>query len=217
MIKIINGTLTPLQDIGVNAGICWGSPIDDKEKNKKRAIDCIKSGHSRTMEYPDLTLLVEGYSARAIRELYTHIIGTTRLQESTRYVKTTEDTFKYFNPSLTKEQNDVYIETMNSILNGYNKLLELGMSKEDAANILPLGMHTKIVWKINLRALEHFMNMRMCTRAYKEIRQLSSELKSVISSYSEEWKEIADLLFVPNCEKLGYCPESKSCGRKEKK
>ena len=106
---------------------------------------------------------------------------------------------------------------MNSILNGYNKLLELGMSKEDAANILPLGMHTKIVWKINLRALEHFMNMRMCTRAYKEIRQLSSELKSVISSYSEEWKEIADLLFVPNCEKLGYCPESKSCGRKEKK
>ena len=76
----------PLNTIGYCAGVCWNSPVDDKEKNIKRAKSCILSGHTRTAEYPEVYCIVEGYSARCIRELYTHIIGTTRLQSSTRYV-----------------------------------------------------------------------------------------------------------------------------------
>ena len=61
MIKIITGTKTPLNDIGVAAGICWHTPVEDVEKNIARAKSCILSGHGRTMEYPDVTLSITGY------------------------------------------------------------------------------------------------------------------------------------------------------------
>lgn len=225
MIKIITGTKTPLNDIGVAAGICWHTPVEDVEKNIARAKSCILSGHGRTMEYPDVTLSITGYSARCVREMYTHIIGTTRLQSSTRYVNCDKFDF-YIPPTIANPAKDdtnkvkaynEYIHTMETIKIAYKTLLECGVSKEDAANVLPLGMHSEVVLKINLRALEHFMNMRMCTRAYKEIRALSNEIKDVLSEYSEEWKWIADTLFVPNCKKYGYCIEEKTCGLMPKK
>ena len=44
------------------------------------------------------------------------------------------------------------------------------------------------------------------------------KLKEGLSIYSDEWKQIVDMgIFAPRCERLGYCPEKFSCGRKEKK
>lgn len=206
----------PLNTIGYCAGVCWNSPVDDKEKNIKRAKSCILSGHTRTAEYPEVYCIVEGYSARCIRELYTHIIGTTRLQSSTRYVdaKNMDVEQDFYYPFVANpEAAEVYKEGLTNIMQTYEKLEELGYPKEDAANILPLGMNTKIVWKINLRALMHFMNMRLCSRAYKEIRQLSNELKAELRKLSTEWEWICDNLLVPKCEAMGYCDEAKSCGR----
>jgi thymidylate synthase (FAD) len=57
----------------------------------------------------------------------------------------------------------------------------------------------------------------MCTRAYWEFRELFSEFIKELSAYSDEWKTLSPLLFMPKCEVLGYCPEKKSCGRKPKK
>ncbi len=208
----------PLQHIGKVAGICWNSPVDDAEKNIKRAKSCIASGHTRTCEYPDVELVISGYSARCIRELYTHIIGTTRLQESTRYVDMKD--FSYFVPpkiESNEEAKSSYIQGIEAIKSSYTSMEESGISKEDAANILPLGMDTKIVLKINLRALMHFMELRLCTRAYHEIRKLSNEIKQVLSEYSPEWKWICDTYFVPKCENAGYCTEALCCGRKPKR
>lgn len=218
MITILPQTdIEPLNTIGYCAGVCWNSPVDDKEKNIKRAKSCILSGHTRTAEYPEVYCIVEGYSARCIRELYTHIIGTTRLQSSTRYVdaKNMDVEQDFYYPFVANpEAAEVYKEGLTNIMQTYEKLEELGYPKEDAANILPLGMNTKIVWKINLRALMHFMNMRLCSRAYKEIRQLSNELKTELRKLSTEWEWICDNLLVPKCEAMGYCDEAKSCGRK---
>ena len=200
----------PLAHIGENAGVCWNSDITDVEKNIKRGKSCIQSGHLRTAEYPTVEMIIEGYSARCIRELYTHIIGVTRLQDSTRYINF-ED-FAYYNPGTTEEQKEQIAKTMGDISENYGKLLDLGMKKEDCANILPLGMHTKIVWKINLRGLIHFMNMRLCNRALKEIRTLAGEIKTKLSAYSDEWKWICDNYFVPSCKTIGYCTEEKCCG-----
>lgn len=209
----------PLQKIGKMAGVCWNSPVDDAEKNIRRAKDCILSGHGRVMEYVDIELCIEQYSARAIREYYTHIGGgPTRLQESTRYVNC--EKFDYYLPPTAKkspEAQAAYSECMENIRKSYAKLMEAGVSKEDAANILPLGMMTKIVDKRNLRNMINLMNQRLCTRAYVEIRQMANEIKQALSDYSEEWKWICENLFVPKCDVTGFCIEAKCCGRRPKK
>ena len=212
-------TKTPLQMIGESAGFCWGSDISDANKNMKRAIDCIASGHGRTMEFPDIHLILDGYSARVIREFYTHIgCLPTRLQSSTRYVDA--KSFKYVTPpSIFKNEKakQVYDETMEHIREGYAKLEELGVKREDAAMVLPLGMETVIVDKRNFRNLVDMAKNRMCTRAYWEYRELMNDICEALSSYSGEWNTLIKLCMKPKCEISGYCTESKSCGRKPKK
>ena len=80
-------TVNPISMIGEEAGICWGADTANKEGNYKRGIDCLENEHGRTFEFPDVYMILDGYSARVIREWYTHIGGSpTRLQASTRYI-----------------------------------------------------------------------------------------------------------------------------------
>lgn len=220
MITLLKYTEYPLQHIGQVAGICWHAP-DDPQKNINRAKDCIISGHHRVMEYADVEMIVEGFSARAIRELYTHIIGTSRLQESTRYVDMGQVEI-YMPPEIENrlDAKSAFNEGTAAMRLAYQYLVDTGIKKEDAANILAIGMDTKIVWKINLRALVHFMNMRLCSRALLEIRQLAKEIKDILHGLNDEWAWIADSLFVPNCEidkfrnqRMCVCREKQCCGR----
>lgn len=209
----------PLQKIGKMAGVCWGGAIDDVEKNIRRAKDCIVSGHGRTLEYVDIELCLDEVSARVVREWYTHIAGgPTRLQQSTRYVNCAE--FKaVMPPSIEKdeEKKSIYENCLEQIRQAYKKLEELDTPREDIANILPLGMFTKIVDKRNLRNLTEMFHQRSCSRAYWEYRQLMAEIKKQLSSYSEEWKWICENLFIAKCEVTGFCTEKKSCGRRPQK
>jgi thymidylate synthase (FAD) len=226
-IELLDGTTeNPLQKMGYNAGVCWAAPLDDAEKNRKRAISCIKAGHGRVLEYVDVEMVISGASARCLRELYTHIGGSpTRLQSSTRYVSEEQGFGYYIPPKIENniELKPIYEDGMELIQKTYNALMARKATKEDAANLLPLGMESKMVWKINLRALINFMNRRLCTRALKEIRDLSVEIKNQLAAKNEEWAWIADNLFVPTCEiykyrnpNLVFCPEQQCCGRHKK-
>lgn len=204
---------TPLQMIGFEAGVCWNADVSDPVKNKKRAWSCINSGHGRVLEYPNVYMTISGVSARCIREFYTHIGGLpTRLQESTRRVDCTDHTF--YCPLSYEEDGEafyIYTDSMEAIHREYKKMLDAGISVEDAGNALPLGDHTKIVVKMNLRNLIEMFHQRLCTKALKEYRDLMKEIRHALSEYSEEWKEVSKL-FVPKCVDLGYCTEAKGCG-----
>lgn len=212
-------TKNPITLMGQRAGICTGADTTDPEKNYKRGIDCIESNHGRCEEFPDVHLIIEGYSARVIREWYTHIGGMpTRLQESTRYVG--YDNFDYVTPSSVKNNSEaekIFIETMFLLRENASKLRALDIPKEDAAMIYPLGMTTKIVDKRNLRNYIDMSRNRECSRAYWEFRELFNDIKTALSEYSDEWKEVINLTFMPKCKYLGFCPEKRSCGRKSKK
>ena len=211
----------PLRKMGRLAGLCWKAPVDDPVKNERRGIECIKAGHWRVLEFVDVIMEISGISARLGRELYTHIGGApTRLQESTRYVD--ESGFKYYEPAKCAD-NPEYAKAMENIQKSYGTLLSAGVPREDAANILPLGMETRIVWKVNLRTLVNFMNKRLCTRALKEIRDFTGLLRKTLGELDSDWAFIARTLFVPSCEvykwrnpALCFCQETKCCGRHPK-
>lgn len=207
----------PITLIGKMAGCCWGANTEDRDKNYNRGWDCIKSQHGRTWEYPDVYMILDGYSARVIREFYTHIGGApTRLQESTRYVDCTN--FKYvIPPKIEKNEHpkvkELYQNMMELIANAVENLEQLGVPREDSAMLLPLGMQTKVVVKMNLRTLVSMANQRLCARAYWEYRQLMKDIKEALESYSIEWETLVCDLFIPKCEATGYCTEKYSCGR----
>lgn len=206
-------TKNPLTLIGEMAGVCWGADTTDPEKNRKRGVDCIESGHGRTLEFVNVEMVLDGYSARVIREWYTHIGGApTRLQASTRYIDYGE--FEYVTPpSIENDENALarYREVMGAISWALRNMP--GIPREDAAMLLPLGMTTRVVDKRNLRNLIDMSRQRMCNRAYWEFRELFRDISIALVNYSEEWGWIVNNCFHEKCVELGYCPEKHGCGK----
>lgn len=213
-------TKYPITMIGRYAGECWGADTSDDEKNYKRGLDCLKSEHGRTWEFPDIYMILDGYSARVIREWYTHIGGSpTRLQASTRYIDY-EHGFDYIIPPRIQNNETAkafYNDAINHINNSLNALDKMGLPREDIAMLLPLCMSTKVACKHNFRNVADMSGQRECKRAYWEYRDIMKDLHIALSEYSEQWKLLADMYLKPKCEKVGFCTEAKSCGRKPKK
>lgn len=221
-IKIIpETTKNPISLIGQRAGVCWNADTSDSAKNYKRGMDCILANHGRTLEFVNVEMIIDGYSARVIREWYTHIGSMpTRLQASTRYIDYEDKSFSYICPPSilnNEEGRKIYFDAMDNIQESLRKLSALDLPREDVAMLLPLGMTTKIVDRRNLRNLVDMSHQRMCTRAYWEYRQLFNDICNALREYSDEWRWIVDNLFKPKCDVFGYCTEKKSCGRKDKK
>lgn len=208
-------TKNPITMIGEEAGTCWGADTNDDVKNYKRGLDCLSNEHGRTIEYPDVYMILDGYSARVIREWYTHIGGSpTRLQASTRYIDYEHGFDFVIPPSIQNNASalDVYTGIMADIADGLKTLDELDIPREDSALALPLGMTTRIVCKHNARNLMDMSHQRMCNRAYHEYRKLFNDLCDALRDYSEEWQYIVDHYFMPKCKYMGFCKEKYTCG-----
>ncbi len=213
MIEIIDYTSNPLEKMGEVAAICW-----DSEPHKGIAKSCLRSGHGRVSEFASITVRISEYSARVIRELYTHVEGVSRLQRSTRYVD--EGNFGYYVPPSIQENPEalgIYHSTMYAISDAYRQLEDLGIPKQDSANLLPLGSHTMVNLQINIRALIHLCNTRKCLRTLREFRDLLEELLPEVSMLNDEYKYIVKNYCVSKCISSGYCNEDHSCGLMPKK
>ena len=216
VVTILNTTtMKPITLIGERAGVCWGADVNDSKKNFKRGLDCLKKNHGRVLEYVNIEMVLDKYSARVIREWYTHLGGSpTRLQASTRYID--YDNFDYITPCTVQrgeKASEIYHQTMKMIAENSKYLEnECHIPREDAAMLLPLGMTTKIVDKRNLRNLIDMSHQRMCTRAFWEFRELFGDIATELSEIDPEWKYIVDNYFVPKCAiTKGGCTEGLNC------
>ena len=160
----------PLSLIGERAGICWNADVSDDEKNIKRGIGCIEAGHGRTMEFVDVHMIIDGFSARVMREYYRHVGGLTPyLQASTRYIDYKD--FDVIRPASIERNKEALVEfnmTVKNLRKSLEALKTLGVPNEDVANLLPLGMATKCIERRNLRNLVDMSHVRKCTRADHE-------------------------------------------------
>lgn len=221
-VKILTDTTDiPITMIGEMTGVCWGTDTKDHDKNYRRGLNCIRSNHGRALEFPQIYMEIDGYSARVIREFARHVGGLpTYLQESTRYIDYSEFDC-VVPPSIDKNVKSrwIYSETMENVAKAFSKLREMGVPKEDCAMLLPLGMKTRIIYRTNLRGLVDMAKQRKCSRAYWEFRNLFNDIENSLAFYSDEWNFLVneEKIFKIKCDELGYCPEVKGCERKAKK
>ena len=188
-----------------------GSPSEILEKmNMETAKRIIKRvagyGHVSVIEHASFTFSIEGVSRAMTHQLVRHRIASFT-QQSQRYV--TYDTLeKYVTPpsiANNAEAQKIFDETVEKISETYQKLLKLGIKKEDARFILPNAAKTNIIVTMNARELRHFFNLRCCARAQWEIRETATEML-------KQTKKAAPALFEnagPSCVELGYCIEGK--------
>ncbi len=220
-VKLISKPDDMLKTVYTACRTCYSadSPINifgsesaqDQEKMLKLITRVISSGHYSTIEHIQVSFAINNISRACSHQLVRHR-HMSFSQKSQRYVKE-KGQFDYIVPP-TIERNDEltkkYDDFMKVISDFYLELTEAGIPAEDARFILPNATSTSMVASLNLRELIHLANLRLCTRAQYEIRVLVKRMCEELMK-QEPW--LAGYL-VPKCERLGFCDEDKSCGRK---
>lgn len=190
----------------------------DKEDMLKTIMHTVRSGHFSVIEHEHITFFISGVSRALTHQLIRHRLANYS-QQSQRYCKLKEDEqFEYVTPHTVKNDEDtaqIYQDFMEFSHTIYNSLIKSGVPAEDARYVLPNAACTNITVTMNLRQLKHFFNERLCTCAQWEIRELANKMRLHVQNIVPGLEEY----FVPKCEELGYCTESKkrSCGRKKLK
>jgi len=62
----------------------------------------------------------------------------------------------------------------------YTELLESGVSRETARQVLPTSIFTEFVWCVNLHNLFHFLKLRLDWHAQSEIRLLANKVFDIV-------------------------------------
>lgn len=75
----------------------------------------------------------------------------------------------------------------------YRRLLDLGVSKEQARIHLPLSTFSTMTWKCNLHNLFHFLKLRLDSHAQYEIRVYAQEIAEIVKQlFPISWEAFVD-------------------------
>lgn len=171
------------------AELCYGK---ESKKTPEEMVRMLYSlGHHSVFEHVKFSFLIEGISRVASHQLvrYRHASFT---QESQRY---SENKFRVVSPipKDNPEAENVFQQTMKAIEEAYQKLVDLGVHREDARYVLPGAFQTNLGITLNLRELMHICNQRTCLKAQSETRDIA---KALAKEAPEEYR----WMLVPTCK-----------------
>ena len=155
-----------LEKIEKVARTCYKSEEKiQEEKKKKMVASLIKSGHEAMLEHVSIT--VKFVVDRGIsHELVRHRLASFA-QESTRYCNYSKDDFGSEITFIIPEYLDyksagwnTWKETMKACEDSYFKLLDIGLTPQEARAVLPNSLKTEVVMTANLREWRHFFKLR---------------------------------------------------------
>lgn len=177
--------------------------ISYSDKYENRDIDTckrfltkiVKNKHHSVLEHIVFYFEIEGISSVCSHQLVRRILASPT-QQPMRFTKLT-DRNNYYTPSAYTENDKalkIYNEILEKSMETCNKLLELGIKKEDACYVLPQAYGSAISFTISLRS---FLNlMRSHRAAQEEIRKLAiAMLEQVYLKYPSIHNTIIDYIY----------------------
>lgn len=88
-----------------------------------------------------------------------------------------------------EEAHTIFKNVMQQSLESYQKLLSLGVAKEQARIILPLNQYTEVYWTASFQAVANFIELRDHDHAQFEIREYAKVLAKITKeAFPETYK-----------------------------
>jgi thymidylate synthase (FAD) len=146
------------------------------------------------------------------REWFRHRVGSFN-EFSMRYAKATDDfyvpepddvrsqvgkpgaySFEPVEPQVAETTRAEMRAIYEAAFSAYERLVELGVARELARSVLPVGAYTEFYWTVNARALMNFLSLRNSETAQREIRRYAEACERFL----EERMPVTYAAFVAN-------------------
>lgn len=177
-------------------------------KSLKQALN---SHHESVLEHWSATFAIEEVSRVLEIQLVRHRLASYSIQSGRYCARDPTNYVVPFEPDdavkRAMDNFDVALMHVDDVMKAH------GVKEEDRRYLYPQGLKTNIVVTMNARELKHFLGLRLCARAQKEIRELAERM---LECLKEECPELFEEIG-PQCKQKGFCPEEKSCGRMPKR
>jgi thymidylate synthase (FAD) len=163
-----------------------------EEQNTKLINYLVKHKHTSPFRHPQLQFRIS-CPIYVERQLFKHQVGMSANSISGRYVDFS-DTYTRVstwrkqstnskqgsdgNLDLASQEvcNLIEESVIEQCKEAYDKLIKLGVSKEQARSILPLNLNTQFVWTGSLLSFVHLFNLRLKPDAQKETQEVVQEM-----------------------------------------
>jgi thymidylate synthase (FAD) len=134
------------------------------------------------------------------REWFRHRVGSFN-EFSMRYARATDDfyvpepedvrtqvgkpgsySFEPVDPDLAEHARETQEAVFAEAYRAYEDLLERGVAKEIARNVLPVAIYTQFYWTVNARSLMNFLSLRNSETAQREIRRYAEAVEELFAA-----------------------------------
>lgn len=182
----------------------FNAPITDKDYKLIRYL--FKHKHGTPFEHNLITFRIKA-PLYVIQEMLRHRVGTSFNQQSHRYVQpgqTDDEPFrKYYVPTHFRYQHESnkqsssgefsevdylrakaeYVESCDRSFDSYERLIEMGVAREQARGTLPHCTYSSLYMTVNIRSLLNFLVLRLDETAQWEIRQYGKSMVKLVEPY----------------------------------
>jgi thymidylate synthase ThyX len=90
--------------------------------------------------------------------------------------------FETVGPELAEHTREAQEAVFAEAYRAYEDLLERGVAKEIARNVLPVAIYTQFYWTVNARSLMNFLSLRNSETAQREIRRYAAAVEELFAT-----------------------------------
>ena len=198
MVELINYFGDDLMVVNA-ARVSFGKSTDTLDEKGIRLINYLKEHkHLAPFRHPQLQFRIT-CSIYVERQLFKHQVGLSANSISGRYADFSDSYTpikEWRKQSKSSKQgsegvlddsdqeiaSEIEAEVIALCKASYNRLLNLGVSKEQARTLLPLNLNTTFIWTGSLLAFLHLFDLRLKPDAQAETREVVAQMLDLIKN-----------------------------------
>jgi thymidylate synthase (FAD) len=177
------------------ARVSYGKEVVTFEEKDAKLINyLVNHGHTSPFRHPQLQFRIT-CPIYVERQLFKHQVGLSANSISGRYVDFS-DTYSTIDGWRKQSQSskqgsegaiddqltasEIESDVIEYCKTAYKRLINLGVSKEQARTILPLNLNTSFIWTGSLLAFIHMFNLRIKPDAQQETREVAQKMLELV-------------------------------------
>ena len=155
---------------------------------------CITNGHWSPFEMANMVVVVDttraiapqilrhrSFSFQEFSQRYAEVTLRPELPEMRRQdTKNRQNSIPDLGDDLTKQCEGIAANAMVVAMKAYTELLDLGVAKECAREVLPLATPTRLFMNGTIRSWLHYVNLRCGNGTQKEHRIIAEDVRKIM-------------------------------------